>query len=137
MKLTAHILDQRQQWVAAHPILFAALDLGRDEVLQRKGMAAQPGRGCLVQHLAGRALVDDLEVVGQPHQRRPLAHDVVGQAVQGAHPVAHVRQQALRLDQLADPLVEAVHSRVDQRDDQHLLPAVQHAAIDDLRGQLR
>jgi hypothetical protein len=78
--------------------------------------------------------VDDLEIGLQPHQRRTL-RDIVRQPVQRTHPVAQVRQQPPAFDKLADALVEIIHRRIDQRNDQYFLLIRQGALGDDLRRQ--
>jgi len=83
-------------------------------------------------------LVEDDEVVGQPDKRRALVHNVAGQAVQSAHPVADVPDQPVILgENLSDAGAEAVDRRVGESDDEHLLIRFQTALGDESRRQVR
>jgi aminotransferase len=73
-----------------------------------------------------RALVEDLEPVREADQIRPLAHDVVGQPVQGPHAHPHARDQAARAQEARHPRREVVHRGIDQGHDEHLLVLLEH-----------
>ncbi len=121
----------------AHALRAGFVQLGREDGVQAVRMTADPGLGRVLQDLRRRALVDDLEIVGEAGQRRTLAHDVVRQAVQRAHPVADVGQQPPLLHEARHPPGEVAHGRVHQRDDQHFLLVAQIPLGDQLRRQQR
>ncbi len=112
----------------AHPVGLAVVQLRRQPGAGRVGMAGHPRVDRLLQDLRRLALVQDREIVREPHQRRPFAHDIVRQAVQRAHAIADARQQAALPHELGHAPREVVHGRVDQGDDQHLLVVGQRAA---------
>jgi hypothetical protein len=103
------------------------------------GLGAQKGAHGVPLDLVGRAVIDDGELLAEPHQPRPLAHDVVGQPVQRAHPVADAGQEPFFLAQDgADAGAEVGHRTVGEGDDQHLTvaPAArQRQPLDQLRGE--
>ena len=82
---------------AARVLQILRLDEGPECV--RAG--AEVAQHRLALDLGGRPLVDDIELFAQADQAGPLADDVVGQAVERAHAVAHAGQQALLLAQEA------------------------------------
>ena len=82
------------QLAALDPLGAVSLQVEGEIGLGNVGVGAEPGFDRILAHGIGLALVDDAEIVGKAHQAGPLADDVVGQAVQGAHPVAKVGQQA-------------------------------------------
>ena len=127
--------DQLGPMVAAHPVAFALVQVGVQPLIGGVRVRGDPGLGGFLQDPRGVALVHDAEIVRQPHQIGPLPHDVVGQPVQRAHPVADVRQQAALLHELIHAAREVVHRRVDQGDDQHLLVVGEVAIGDEPGGQ--
>ena len=68
------------------------------------------------------ALIDDAKVLGEPYQPRPLPDNIVGETMQGTHPVTQARKQPhLLLQEESDSVSEVLHCRIDQRNDQYLL----------------
>jgi len=83
----------------------------------------QGAPGDILNDVRRHALIDDLEVFGKAHERRTLPHNVMGQAVKGAHPVADVGQQAaLPLQDVGDAVAEVVDGSIGEGDDQHFAP---------------
>ncbi len=59
-------------------------------------------------NVVGFTLIDNLEILRQADQLRALAHDIMRQAVQRAHAVVQMGQQAGFLDEGADALVKVI-----------------------------
>ncbi len=87
-------------------------------------MAAQPDIDHILAHLLSCALVHDGKVLGQPNQPRPLPDNVMGQTVQGTHPIADIGQQATTAHESCHASFDIFHRRVHQSDDQDLLIVV-------------
>ena len=100
--------------------------------LQDLRVQLEPGLAAILQNAGALALVQNLEILRQSHQARPLADDVVGQPVQRAHPVAQLCDQAALLQNSVDARGYVVDRRVDQRHDQDFL-----VVLDDLCHQTR
>lgn len=126
------VRHQVGQLLAADPVTFALVHIGKEIVVQIGGVALQPGVGGFLADEVGFALVNDAEAVLQPGRGRFFADDVVRQPVQGADAVAEGHGQG---EEFLDAGGEVVHRRVDQGDDEHFLLVGQRAGADDLRGE--
>ena len=130
-----HVAQQGRPVPLAH--VAALLQGFVDPALFRARVAAQPAIHRFLQDVLRLALVDNAEVVRQTRQAGPLLHDVVGQAMQGAHAIAHQPRQerAFVLQFPRQTRREIVHGGVDQRHDQHFLICRQAACAHQTRRQ--
>ena len=84
--------DRVRQLFPPDPIRLVFRDLRVQKAVQIARVVAQPGQGGGLTNSLGLPLVDDVELLAQPHQRRALPDNVVAEAVQGAHAIANGQQ---------------------------------------------
>ena len=102
-----------------------------------RAVRAEPALRHVRDDLASCPLIDDVEVLCQPHQIGACAHDLVRERVKRAHPVAHFREKPFFLHERTDPAGEVVDRGVDERDDEHFLAGVKVRFSNDTCGQAR
>jgi len=71
--------------------------------------------------LPGGAIINNIKVRIQTHQRWPLAHNIVGQRVQGANAIAHSGQQPRFAHKAVNAAAKIINGGIDQRDNQYFL----------------
>jgi len=136
-ELGRDLLHQSGPIFAPHPANLGRAEGRREVEVEKIRVILQPCAAGFGNQGGRDALIHDGELFIEADQGRILAHDVMRQSVQGADAIAEMGDEPARLDELAHPGREVLYSRIDQRDDQHLLIGLESSAGDDLRGEGR